>query len=113
MVEEKERRSAMRPATFKNRTRMEILYQLINAARQLQPVRKTTMMNRSNMSYLGLKKFLDFAMSQGLLEVRFLDESKFYFVTQKGFKFLKLYEELQDIIAPKDDKEFHPVIENS
>ena len=61
----------------------------------------------------ALKKFLDFAMSQGLLEVRILDESKFYFVTQKGFKFLKLYEELQDIIAPKDDKEFRPVIENS
>jgi predicted transcriptional regulator len=103
----------LRPTTFKNRTRMEILYELVNSARRLQPVRKTTMMNRSNMSYLGLKKFLDFAMSQGLLEVRVLDESKFYFVTQKGFKFLQLYEELQGIIVAKDNKELGPVIEGN
>lgn len=85
-------------ASFKNRSRIEIIYSIVNSARE-QPCLKNTLLHKSRLSYFLLKKYLDYVLSQGLLEERIVDESKVYLITSKGFKFLKSYEELQSIVS--------------
>ena len=77
---------------------MEIVYCIVDAAKH-QPCLKTTLIQRANISYLELGKYLDYVLSQGLLEPNFIDNKVVYLVTPKGFKFLSKYEELQEMIA--------------
>jgi predicted transcriptional regulator len=100
------------PASFKNRSRLEILYDIVNSARE-QPCLKNTILHKSRLSYWQLGRFLDYILLQGLLEERILDESRVYIVTTKGFKFLKAYEELRDVIAANGDKESHQLMETN
>ena len=55
-------------------------------------------MQRANISNLELR-YLDYVLSQGLLETKFKDNKIVYLVTPKGFKFLNKYEELQEMIS--------------
>lgn len=100
-----------RAVSFKNRSRVEIIYDVVNTTRQNQPILKTTLLRKANISYLELMTFLDFVISQGLLEERIVNESRVYFVTQKGFKFLEVYEELQNVIKSAQN-ESHSLIES-
>jgi predicted transcriptional regulator len=88
--------------SFKNRSRIEIVYDIVNSARE-QPCLKNVLLHKSRVSYFLLKKYLDLVMSQGLFEERIVDESKIYLITPKGFKFLELYEELQSIVTSDHD----------
>ena len=97
------------PASFKNRSSIEIVYDIINAARE-QPCLKNTLLHKSRLSYWLLKKYLDFVLSQRLLEERIVDDVKVYFVTNKGFKFLRSYEELRNVIN-SDQNDSHVFIE--
>jgi predicted transcriptional regulator len=83
---------------FKKRSHIEILYEVINAARG-HPCLKTTLLRKSELSHWLMTKYLDFALSQQLLEQRIFDQVKLYLVTDKGFRFLKAYEELQDLFV--------------
>jgi predicted transcriptional regulator len=85
--------------TMKNRSRVEILYDIIAAARA--SARKTHLMYKSNLSFKQLDLYLKFLMRQSLIEERFdiEDGSKRYYVTNKGLQFLGLFENLQSYMG--------------
>lgn len=85
--------------TMKNRSRVEILYDIIAAARA--SARKTHLMYRSNLSFKQLDIYLKFLLRQSLMEERFdiEDGSKRYYVTSKGLQFLVLFENLQSFMG--------------
>jgi predicted transcriptional regulator len=85
--------------TMKNRSRMEILYDIIAAARA--SARKTHLMYKSNLSFKQLDVYLKFLLRQSLMEERFdiEDGSKRYYVTSKGLQFLDLFENLQSFMG--------------
>ncbi len=57
-------------------------------------------MYKGNLSYQQLDLYLDFILRNGLLEERFVDETRLYFVTQKGMEFLRLFEDMHHLISP-------------
>jgi predicted transcriptional regulator len=85
--------------TMKNRSRVEILYDIIAAARA--SARKTHLMYKSNLSFKQLDMYLKFLVGQSLIEERFdiEDGSKRYYVTTKGLQFLNLFETLQSYMG--------------
>jgi predicted transcriptional regulator len=82
---------------FKNRNRMEIAASLLSIART--GALKTHLMYRANLSYLMVSEYLNYLISAGLVEEKLDDESttKIFQTTPKGFKFLEVYESLQEI----------------
>jgi predicted transcriptional regulator len=97
---------------MKNRSRVEILYDIIAAARA--SARKTHLMYKSNLSFRQLDIYLKFLLRQSLVEERFdiEDGSKRYYVTSKGLQFLELFENLQSYmgIAKSEQIESAPFI---
>ena len=85
--------------TMKNRSRVEILYDIIAAARA--SARKTHLMYKSNLSFKQLDMYLKFLLRQSLIEEHFEieDGSKRYYVTNKGLQFLNLFENLQSFMG--------------
>jgi predicted transcriptional regulator len=83
---------------LKNRSRVEILYDIVSAAKPSS--KKTHLMYKGNLSYQQLDLYLNFILRNGLLEERFVDETRLYFVTEKGIEFLRLFEDLHNLITP-------------
>ncbi|HKW03980.1 MAG TPA: winged helix-turn-helix domain-containing protein [Nitrososphaerales archaeon] len=84
---------------MKNRSRMEILYDIVSAAKS--PVKKTNLMYKSNLSFKQLELYLDFLVEQGLVEVKHeIDGPGFmYGSTIKGFEFTNVFEDLQSYLS--------------
>jgi predicted transcriptional regulator len=57
-------------------------------------------MYKGNLSYQQLDLYLKFILKNGLLEEHFVDDTRFYFVTQKGMEFLRLFEDMHNLIKP-------------
>jgi predicted transcriptional regulator len=96
---------------MKNRSRVEILYDIIDASRTT--AKKTHLMYRSNLSFKQLDMYLHFLLQRELVEERLdvEDASKSYAITPKGMEFLSLFESLQDLMGVKpqeavDEEEF-------
>jgi predicted transcriptional regulator len=83
---------------LKNRSRVEIIYDIISAAKPVS--KKTHLMYKGNLSYQQLDLYLTFMLRNGLLEERIVDDSRLYFATQKGLEFLRLFEDLHNLITP-------------
>jgi predicted transcriptional regulator len=83
--------------SFQSRGRIEIIYDIINSARPEACV-KNILMRKSKLPYHTLREYLKFVLSFGLLEERIIHESRFYFVTNKGYGFLRSCEQLHDLI---------------
>lgn len=81
---------------LKNRSRVEILYDVVSAAKS--PAKKTHLMYRGNLSYVQLEQYLDFILRNGLLEGVASDEGKYYRITVKGVEFLRLFEDMQRML---------------
>lgn len=82
---------------FKNRNRMEIVANLLTIAKT--GALKTHLMYRANLSYLMVTEYLNFLCGADLIQ-EILDEdgtSKLYQTTQKGLKYLEVYDSLQNI----------------
>jgi predicted transcriptional regulator len=83
---------------LKNRSRVEILYDIISAAKPSS--KKTHLMYKGNLSYQQLDLYLNFILKNGLLEERFVDDTRLYFITEKGMEFLRLFEDMHNLILP-------------
>jgi predicted transcriptional regulator len=83
---------------LKNRSRVEILYDIVSAAKPSS--KKTHLMYKGNLSYQQLDLYLNFILRNGLLEERYVDDTRLYFVTEKGIEFLRLFEDLHNLITP-------------
>jgi predicted transcriptional regulator len=84
----------------KHRTKTEIIGQIIQAAAngRTDGITKTRIMYSLFLSYDSLQEYLSILIQNGLLE--YLPVSETYKTTEKGLKFLKLLEELQQELSP-------------
>ena len=83
---------------FRNRSRIDILANLLTAARGGSL--KTHLMYRANLSFVLATQYLSLLCESGLIAA-VLDEemeSKHYQTTQKGLRFLEIYESLQGLV---------------
>jgi molybdate transport repressor ModE-like protein len=83
---------------LKNRSRVEILYDIVSSARTA--AKKTHLMYKSNLSFKQLDLYLEYILQHGLLEERFSDDDggKLYVLTNKGNEFLRLFEHLRSLL---------------
>lgn len=86
----------------KNRSRIEILYDIILAAKPYG--KKTHLMYKGNLSYHQLESYLDFVLRNGLLEEKITEDSKFYFVTEKGAEFVRIFEDFHELMTVAQDE---------
>lgn len=63
---------------------------------------KTRIMYRAFLSFPQLNEYLELLTDSGLLE--YSEEERKYHTSEKGRYFLKMYKEIGQAIAPKDDK---------
>ena len=78
---------------YRNRT--EITSQILETA--MGGATKTKIMYRAFLSYAQMKEYLEVLSANGLLE---RNEKQMFTTTEKGIKFLKIYQEL-DKLAPQ------------
>ncbi len=88
---------------LKNRSRVEILYDIVASAKSA--AKKTHLMYKSNLSFKQLDLYLGYILQNGLLEER-LDEDggRFYCLTNKGNEFMGLFEHLQTFFPSMKSK---------
>jgi predicted transcriptional regulator len=88
---------------YKNyRTRTEIAAQILQAANGHDEITKTKIMYKAFLTYAQLQEYLAILIQNGLLE--YLDETKSYKTTEKGLKFLKIYEKMDEELTMIDTK---------
>jgi predicted transcriptional regulator len=81
---------------MKYRNRPEIISNILYAANG--SASKTKIMYKAFLSYAQIKEYLPMLLENNLLEL--LDGGK-YRTTEKGIRFLKMNEEIQDLIESK------------
>jgi predicted transcriptional regulator len=72
------------------RTRTEIAAQILQAASDYNEITKTKIMYVAYLSYKQLQRYLPLLVQDELLE--YLEATHTYRTTEKGLKFLKIYE---------------------
>ena len=78
------------PMKYRNRT--EIASYMLDIA--LGGANKTKIMYKAFLSHDQMKQYLELLLSNGLLE---LDKNQIYRTTEKGMRFLKIYQELSKL----------------
>jgi predicted transcriptional regulator len=93
---------------FKNRNRMEIVSNILDIARN--GALKTHLMYKANLSYMVVTQYLNFLMKTGLIEEILADDgpTRLYKTSSKGFKYLEVYQDLQQIAGLESQKSIHP-----
>ncbi len=79
------------------RTRTEIAAQILQAANDHNEITKTKIIYSAFLSYKQLQEYLPPLIQNGLLE--YLEGTKSYKITEKGLKFLKIYEKIEELVA--------------
>jgi predicted transcriptional regulator len=80
----------------RNRTSTDILAQILNAANYSGSINKSKIMYKANISYTQLKEYTSIMVESDLLKY---DENKqTYRVTDRGLRFLKVYEHINELI---------------
>lgn len=78
---------------------MDIYFDILSASRQ--PVRKTHLMYRSNLSYKQLDIYLGALIDCKLIEEGLEDGAKIYNITSRGLNFIELFENIMGYLIPK------------
>lgn len=78
------------------RNRIDIIAQLLDAASN--PTTKTKMMYKAMLSYEQLKEYLVLLTENDL--IAYDNPSRRFTTTNKGYQFVKRYEELNNLITP-------------
>ncbi len=88
---------------FKNRNRMEIVANLLSIAKT--GTLKTHLMYKANLSYVMITEYLDYLQESGLIiEIVRQDGTKLFQTSQKGQKYLEVYNLLQEIAGMNTHK---------
>jgi predicted transcriptional regulator len=77
------------------RSRTEIAAQILQAANDHNEITKTKIIYVAFLSYKQLQEYLPPLIQNGLLE--YLEGTKRYKITEKGLKFLKMYEQMEGL----------------
>jgi predicted transcriptional regulator len=82
---------------MKYRSRTEIVSNILNAANG--GTSKTKMMYKAFISYNQLKEYLSVLIENNLIE--YLDGTKTFKTTEKGLNFLKMHNEIGDLLPSR------------
>ena len=82
---------------MKYRSRTEIVSMILEAANG--SATKTKIMYKAFLSYAQLKEYLSVLIENNLLE--YLEGSQVYKTTEKGFSFLKMHNEIGELLKTK------------
>jgi predicted transcriptional regulator len=85
---------------MKYRSRTDITAQILEAANG--GVTKTKIMYKAFLSYAQLKEYLGVLMENRLLE--YIEGEQMYKTTDKGNRFLKIYNQIGEYVAPNAEK---------
>ena len=75
------------------RSKEEMIMDILKVA--LDPTRPTNLMYRVNMSWKPLMEYLSRLTSAGLIELKTIDNRRFYLTTEQGVRFLKMGEQME------------------
>jgi predicted transcriptional regulator len=81
-------------ADMRNRDRTEIVSNILDAANG--GITKTKIMYKAFLSYGQLKEYLSLLIENNLLE--YLDGTQTYKTTEKGLNFLKMHNEIRELL---------------
>jgi len=84
-------------ADMRNRGRTEIVSNILDAANG--GITKTKIMYKAFLSYGQLKEYLSLLIENNLLE--YLDGTQTYKTTEKGLNFLKMHNEIRELLPPQ------------
>jgi predicted transcriptional regulator len=82
------------------RSRTEIAAQILQAANDHNEITKTKIIYVAFLSYKQLQEYLPPLIQNGLLE--YLERTKRYKITEKGLKFLKMYEKMEELMTERN-----------
>jgi predicted transcriptional regulator len=82
------------------RSRTEIAAQILQAANDHNEITKTKIIYVAFLSYKQLQEYLPPMIQNGLLE--YLEGTKRYKITEKGLKFLKMYEKMEELMTERN-----------
>ncbi len=87
---------------MKNRSRTEIVSQILQTAMGSNGARKTQIMYNAFLTYAQLKEYLTILIDKDLLDYD-LDTSTFK-TSEKGLRFLEIYNDLGPIIIQEEEQ---------
>ncbi|RJS92011.1 DUF4364 domain-containing protein [Candidatus Bathyarchaeota archaeon] len=82
------------------RSQFEIYLDILKAVAEGKR-KPTHIMYRANLSWTRLKKYLDFLISQGLLQETVNDSATIFTLTQKGKDVIGYYRRIEGFLYPK------------
>jgi len=82
------------------RSQFEIYLDILKAVAEGKR-KPTHIMYRANLSWTRLKKYLDFLISQDLLQETVIDSASTFSLTQKGKDVIGYYKRIEGILYPK------------
>ena len=86
------------------RSKLETYVDILKVLAQKGPLKLTHIMYKANLNCKVLKEYLDFLMTQGLVEERTMRKSKVVFaVTQRGITVLKYFHELKQALPVTEE----------
>ena len=85
---------------MKYRSRSEIIAMILQAANN--GATKTRIMYGAYLSYAQVKEYLEFLQSKKLLSYE--DGTSLYRLTEKGLQFLRVFDEISDMISVTDSR---------
>jgi predicted transcriptional regulator len=85
---------------MKYRSRTDIIAMILQAA--MHGATKTRLMYSAYLSYAQVQEYLAFLNERKLLS--FEEESQEYKLTEQGLKFLRVYDEISDIVSLNNNK---------
>ena len=88
---------------MKNRSRTEIVSSILDAANG--GANKTKIMYKAFLSYGLLREYLSLLMENNLLE--YLDRTQIYKTTEKGLYFLKIHDEIGELLQTITIKKYN------
>jgi predicted transcriptional regulator len=83
---------------MKYRSRTDIAALILEAAKD--GAAKTKIMYKAFLSYAQLKEYLNKLLENGLIEYN--KEERIFRITEKGLRFLQLYNQADELISTKD-----------
>jgi predicted transcriptional regulator len=86
----------------KRRDRLYIMAEVLEIAKN--GCLKTQIMYRANLSFAQLNEYLGFLLEVGLLKETRENEKNVYRTTRKGFRFLRNYYKVRDLLRRKGGK---------
>ncbi|MEM0031150.1 MAG: winged helix-turn-helix domain-containing protein [Desulfurococcaceae archaeon] len=81
----------------KRRELLEVYYDVLKELRR-NPMRITYLMRKCNIDTRMAKQVIGALMSKGLIVSKNEKKYKLYYITEKGARFLELYESLQELL---------------